>query len=585
MCGIVGFIDKREVYSSEEKRNIAGRMLHSLKHRGPDGEGVIVHKNLVLAQARLSIVDLSSAGTQPMWNAARSVALAVNGEIYNHPYLRAQLEKKYGYFSHSDSESLLHAYEEWGDDCLERCKGMYALSILDAAQDSLFLAVDRFSIKPLYYVDTADWFGWSSEVKALFQLPGVTAKLNKDALGEYLMFRSNAGEETLFARIYKMTPAQSLRYDAKTGAITKKRYWNPREAEASSIEDVEALLKQSVHEHMLSDVPIGVQLSGGLDSSLISAIVRDEVDGDELHSFSIGYSDPAWNEFPFSREVSAMLKTHHHELMFTEEEFCAALSIATYHYDEPINHSHSIPMMLLSQEAKKVVTVLMSGEGADELFGGYKRYPALLSEPLSNEKLLYSNAYASRETMSALLRSGDVHLQARESFIQEISNWRDDQRLALYDLQTYLPTLLLRQDKMGMRWAIENRVPFLDHELVECALHVPADMKIKGSETKLILKKIAEKFLSGRVIQRQKVGFGQPIAAWLRNEKGLGRFLKLFQGDAVRAEIFDYLYIQRLIAEHIMGKDHSHILWTLICFEIWARMFIDGVSSADLIDS
>jgi asparagine synthase (glutamine-hydrolysing) len=576
MCGIAGFVDKRKRFSEAEKRKLVSGMLSAIKHRGPDGDGISIEKNVAVAQARLSIVDLSPAGLQPMWDDAKQIAISVNGELYNHPSLRPWLEKKYHFRSHSDSETLLYAYAEWGTACLARCKGMYAFSILDVPRNRLFLAVDRFSIKPLYYVDSDDWFAWSSEVKALLRLPGVKRELNESALGEHLMFRSIAGTATLFKGIEKALPAQMFVFDIGTNRLEKSTYWQPASGGETSVDDVRAALEKSVKEHMLSDVPIGVQLSGGLDSSMVSVLVRREMPNDDLHSYAVGLADPAWNEFPYSREVARILPTKHHEMLFTEEEFCTALPVATYHYDEPINHSHSVPMMLLAAEAKKHVTVLMSGEGADEIFGGYTRYRKLLAVSLSDTSLLNSNAFVSEETIRAVAPRLNISIEHRKDLIEESRDKPDHIRLAEYDLATYLTPLLLRQDKMGMRSGLENRVPFLDHELVELALRLPQNERIRNGETKVALKRIASDMLPEHIVHRNKVGFSQPLESWFRNKSGLGAYLPLLY--AMDRGIFDRAIVSEYMDAHVRGAaNHAELLWVLLNLELWVKIFVDDV--------
>lgn len=584
MCGIIGFVDKKERLNEKERQALLQKMLERISHRGKDDHGMFIDGKVAIAHTRLSIVDLSSLGHQPMKNSSGDIVLSYNGEIYNHLDVRKELPDTYSFRSHSDTETLLYGYEEWGENVLGHLKGMFAFSIFDSSRQSIFLAVDRFSIKPLYYIDTPDWFAWSSEIKSLLLLPSITAELNKDVLSEYLLFRSIAGKETLLKGIYKMLPSESLRFDLNSLQCSSKKYWSLLDEKFSfgnskPTEVINTLLEESVAEHMLADVPVGIQLSGGVDSSLIGALVRRNIPhGQELHSFSIGLRDKDWNEFPYSRQVSQLLGTTHHELVFTEEEYCAMLPIATYHYDEPINHSHSVPMLMLAEEAQKYVKVLMSGEGSDEIFGGYCRYVQLLkTDPFGDDTVLESNMFATKEDVSILVFEDSVsNFSYRRSIIEETKEHSTLFQLGWYDLNVYLTPLLLRQDKMGMRSTLENRVPFLDHELVEAAFALHDNEKIDDGETKVTLKKVASAYLPNDIVYRRKVGFSQPIAMWLRNENLFGKYLTMTLHSNEKRKLFDQQTLERLAKEHRAGeKDNSAILWTLINLELWTRIFID----------
>ena len=594
MCGITGFVDKKGKLSQEEKNKLLEKMLASIRHRGNDGAGVYVHGSVAIAHARLSIIDLSKTADQPMQNDNDDIVLSFNGELYDHQNIRKELEKKHKFHtSHSDTETLLRAYEEWGEDCVGKFRGMFAFSVYDLIREHIFLAVDRFGIKPLYYVDTQDWFAWSSEIKSLLLLPGVTRDMNNEVLGEHMIFRSIAGPQTLFKNIYKILPGESLRYIIKDNSVVKKTYWRLNEykflfASSDRQAEITRLLKRSVAEHMLADVPVGVQLSGGVDSSLISALVKQVIPKDqELHSFSIGLSEPEWNEFPHSRLVAKMLGTVHHEIIFTEEDFCRSLPIATYHLDEPINHSHSVPMMLLAEYAAKHVKVLMSGEGADEVFGGYRRYVDLLNSNPTLESIMLSSAFSQEKSVQPFM-SGifNADLSFRGRLLNDMKSDDPYYQVAIYDLATYVTPLLLRQDKMGMRSTLENRVPFLDHDLVLSGLHLNDYEKIERGEAKALLKKIASEFLPNEIIYRPKVGFGQPISAWLRNENGLGRYLRLLSAPKIERSFFNYVAINSVINAHLSGvEDNSGALWTLLNLELWMQIFFDGKSPESIWDS
>lgn len=585
MCGIAGFVDKRGKYSPEERRILLEKMLAAIRHRGPDGSGIFLEKWGGMVHARLSILDLSEAAGQPMWNEHKTLVLSFNGEIYNHNDFKKQLGA-YTFRTHSDTESLLYGYEEWGRACLLRLKGMFSFSIFDKTREEIFLAVDRFGMKPLYYLDTPEWFAWGSEIKALLVLSNSHVELNTEVLGEHLAFRSIAGSQTLLRNVFKMLPAECLTYSLSSASFKKETYWQMNEQKFSFDEHeyekvVRAKIEKSVQEHMLADVPIGIQLSGGLDSSLVSSLVKRNIPkGQELHSFSIGLADSEWNEFTYSRKVADYLQTSHHEIVFSEVDFCAALPIATYHYDEPINHPHSVPMMLLAKEAAKYVKILTSGEGADEIFGGYRRYTKLFASlNIADEPIIMSNAFVSEEDARVVSPNVNMDLSYRRGILSKAAGRESHYRLASYDLATYLTPLLLRQDKMGMSFGLENRVPFLDHELVIAGLHLPLEEKIFGGEGKILLKKIATEFLPNDIVYRKKVGFAQPLAEWFRNPKGLGAYLSLLRKPASPRAFLDYEGINHIINEHLLStKNHAELLWVLITLELWMRIFIDGIA-------
>lgn len=581
MCGIAGFVDKKGQLPVERRREVLDGMLDAIAHRGPDGLHAAVVGNVGVAHARLAVLDLSEAADQPMWNETHTKVLSFNGELYNHLDVRADLPET-TYASHGDTATLLHAYEALGEACVPAFKGMFAFSLLDTEQEQLFFAVDRFGIKPLYYLDTEDWFAWSSEPKTFRHLPGFTLALNDTALREHLQFRSIAGDTTLFKDVRKLLPGMQMVYSLATNTHESKRYWGATDALAVAVVptegDIRNLLSTSVREHLLSDVPVGIQLSGGVDSSVVAALVREALPLPHvLHSYSIGLAEDGWNEFAHARAVAEQLGTVHHELVFTEREFCKRLPQATLHYDEPINHSHSVPMFLLAREAKKEVKVLMSGEGADEIFGGYRRYATLLAEAPSDMNILHSNQFVNAEQLARVIQHlppADLH--ARSQILAEAKEASSFARTGWYDLRTYLPPLLLRQDKMGMASGLENRVPFLDHEVVRAGLALPDIDKLARGEGKPLLKRIAASYVPSEVVYRPKVGFGQPIAAWLRHADGLGAYLRFFTEPTTVRSYLDYDGIATLIEEHHAGADHPAVLWTLITLEVWMQVFVDG---------
>lgn len=590
MCGIVGFLDKKNRLTEIEKNKLVEKMVELINHRGQDDCGFYVDDKIAIGHTRLSILDLSKNGAQPFFNDGRTAVLSYNGEIYNYLEINKILRKKHELRSNCDTETLFYSYLDKGLDCLNMLKGMFAFSLYDKAKNKVILAVDRFSIKPLYFLDTQDWLAWSSEVKALLFLPGFKAELAENDLPEYFLFRQVSGERTLFKNIQRVLPAQVIDFDLNTQKLTKSFYWQLEEKNFAGLNYKEVLkekLENSVREHLLSDVPVGVQLSGGVDSSLVTALAsRHKKD---LNTFSVGLENNNWNEFKYSRMVAEEYQTIHHEIIFTEDEFVRSLPKLTYFHDEPISHSHSVPMYFLAEKAKKEVTVLLSGEGADEVFFGYKRYLDLFTTKPKGRDILFSNAYGEKELIKKILLIGMENNPAfdyREQVLEVGGNWDWTNQVSYYDLQTYLPPLLLRQDKMGMAATLENRVPFLDHELVEFGFSLPESLKINSRDNKLLLKEIASEFLPRELIHRRKCGFAQPIGDWLKNNKGLGVYLKMFEDKDFRREFLNYQIIDKVITEHLSGKkEHTETLWTLINLELWLRIFIDGVQPENILSN
>ncbi len=585
MCGILGFVDKRDALSHSERERVIKAMVSTIEHRGRDGSGTFVEGKVALGNVRLSILDLTSAAAQPFSDESGSFILSYNGELYNYRALNAELEKTHRLRSSSDTETLLYRYIDDPDGYLSQLQGMFGFSLFDKERRRLVLAVDRFSIKPLYYIDTPEWFAWSSEVKAFRELPGFSASLAREHMSEFVQFRQVAGAQTLFSGVRRVLPAEELRFDLVTSRLSARRYWHlsavstPPDGQAA----LRSLLTRSVEEHLLSDVPVGLQLSGGVDSSLVAALAVHAKPG--LHTYSIGLLEKEWNEFPYSRAVAKDLGTVHHELLFTEEDFCRALPLLTYMHDEPISHSHSVPMHLLAKRARQDVKVLLSGEGADEVFLGYKRYPALLAKRLSERDVVYSNAFVGEAEAKSIVRDfdSDTSTRSRYELLREAGDSDDGRRLSYYDLMTYLPPLLMRQDKMGMAANLENRVPFLDHRVVEFGYSLPRERKVQGSEAKVLLKEIAAEVLPRELVYRPKCGFGQPVAAWLKNPRGLRRYLRLFDDGAV-PEAIEYEALRQAADEHARGvREHTELLWTLINFELWMRICVRGETPADVL--
>lgn len=584
MCGIVGFIDKKNSLSLNRKKGLIAEMRKIISHRGSDDFGEHIDRNIALGHARLSIIDLSEKGRQPMISTDKNSVISYNGEIYNYKNLN-KLLKSQKFQSSSDTETILNGYEKWNLKLLEKMKGMWAFGFLDKKSNELILSVDRFGIKPLYFINNENWLAFSSEIKALFTLPGVKPKINFKALPEYLTFRTLAGKKTMFENIEKILPSQWMRINLKNFQSRTGFFWEIRKKrlkQKNHEKELLKIIKNSVADHLIADVPVGIQLSGGVDSGLIAALAA-KTKKSQLHSFSIGLSNPDWNEFNYSKEIAEKIKTRHHQLVFNEKDFCQNLPKLTYHMDEPISHPHSVPMYLLAKTARHYVKALLSGEGADEIFGGYRRYEKLFGKKKNNKFISDLSRFSDEKIMKGLtslnLKNVD---KERIAILKKIGSRTDDlQKTTFLDIKTYLTPLLVRQDKMGMAATLENRVPFLDHELAEFGFSLPRAEKLKNDEntyfrTKPLLKKIASKFIPPESIYRQKCGFGLPISQWLKNPNGLGKYLNLFKNPQPKRPYLRYPAIRKLIKEHLNNeKNHGETLWILINLELWTKIFID----------
>ena len=569
MCGVIGFVDKKKKLSVSERKALMGKMLDEIVYRGRDASGIYENNGVVIGHNRLAILDVSEKANQPMSTEDGNLVVSYNGEIFNHLEMR---EGSLRYLTNSDTETFLYAYKRHSNKVFESIRGMFAVSFYEPIFNKITLSVDSFGIKPLYYLNTEDWFAWSSELKVFKHLEGFNFSINKERLFEYGVFRVIAGSETMLKGVYKLMPSEIIEYDSNSDSVIFDTYHSSAEVGKDSLEE---LLTQSVLERILSDVPIGFQLSGGVDSSLIRKKKKKVLKQKEVHSFSIGLDDPKWNEFEYSRGVSKLLGTTHHEIIFDQDYFCKSYPLATYYLDEPVAYPNTVPIMLLSKTASNYVKVLLSGEGADELFGGYNRYRKFLSKN-DRESIVYSNSFSTEIDVHQLFKVDNIKIEHRELIVDEVNEKSVMKKLGNYDLRTFLPSLLLRQDKMGMASTVENRFPFLDPRLANFALSLPDSQKVNGSENKIILKNLAGKYLPSNVVFRKKCGFGLPISEWLRDAEGLGRYLNFFTDPKIKRSYLNYQNIGRCIDEHLkQEKDNSEIIWILLSLELWVRIFID----------
>jgi asparagine synthase (glutamine-hydrolysing) len=632
MCGIAGIVAADGLHPDDRAR--VSRMRDVIAHRGPDDAGLFVDAHAALGHRRLSIVDLA-AGHQPMANEDESVWIVFNGEIYDHAETRLELQAAgHRYRTRSDTETILHGYEEWGDACVDRLRGMFAFAIWDARRRRVLLARDRLGVKPLYWTLAAGRLFFGSEIKAILASGLVQPRANEAALPELLSTRYLSGTETLFRGIHRLMPGHTLVFE--DGRVTSRGYWDvparmtaetfPVRSDADTVEEFRSLLEESVRIRLMSDVPLGMFLSGGLDSSAIAAIMARQIDG-PLQTFSVAFRDRAFSELDYAREVAGAIGADSHEAVVDEQDFFEAWPRLVWHEDEPIAHPSSIPLYVVSALARRHVTVVLTGEGSDELLAGYGKYPRALVNwragaaygglPSSVRRWVSDRVvprlpgqvgrYARRSFLGvahtpeamffdnfAAIGIGRQQtllspaLAARASVEHTYAGSRayfdrpDGQstvldRLLYADVKTYLVELLMKQDQMSMAASIESRVPFLDHRLVEFVARLPPRMKLRGMTTKWILREAVRGLLPSAILTRRKMGFPVPFATWMRGRGGhVARDLLLDRRGRERG-LTNAAAVERLIDDHARGiADGGDALWGLMNLEIWYRTFIDG---------
>jgi len=606
-------------------------MTDAIRHRGPDDSGFFHDEWAFLGHRRLSIIDLAT-GHQPLTNETRDAWIIFNGEIFNHAELRPPLEKAgHRYTSRSDTETILHAYEEYGADCVTRLRGMFAFAIWDQKRKTLFCARDRLGKKPFYYYWDGRVFAFASEIKALLEHPAISPRFQDALLPEYLTFGYTSGDETLFSGIHRLPPGHHLTLRLKdTGAAPViSRYWEIPEAgpaeersDEAWIAECRQRLEETVRMRLMSDVPLGMFLSGGVDSSTIAAIMKRQFSG-PVKTFAVGYRETAYSELGYARQVAESIGTDHHEITVGSEEFFGALPRMIWHEDEPIAWPSSVSLYFVSKLASEQVKVVLTGEGSDEMFGGYSRYnfflmntrwlrwykllPAglrravrssiasssLLSGDMRRklghtflgrgeelESLYLDNfysAFSAAEQASLLKRPGASPYESFLHFWQARPNSSPLSRLLYADQKTYMVELLMKQDQMSMACSIESRVPFLDHEFVEFSTRVPDHLKIRKGVGKYIVKKAAEDLISPDILYRKKMGFPTPIRQWLREEGARGMLSGLLDRNGFLAAYLEVPQIEKLLEQNQAGSiDATDRIWRLLNLQLWGDLFFTG---------
>jgi asparagine synthase (glutamine-hydrolysing) len=628
MCGITGTV---LADGSSADAQVVRRMTDVLAHRGPDATGFYTVGETALGHRRLSIIDLAT-GDQPMTNEDGSLWITYNGEIYNHADLRRGLEAAgHRYKSRSDTETVLHAYEQYGRECVSHFRGMFAFAIWDQARKRLFCARDRLGIKPFYYFWNGRLFAFSSEIKALLEHPEIPARANERTLPEYLAFGYNAGEETMFAGIRKLMPGHTLTLQCGAGqGPAIEQYWDvpcATEFEERSdnewIAECRSRLEEVVRLRLMSDVPLGMFLSGGVDSSAIAALMKRMTTG-PVKTFAVGYSEARFSELGYARQVAQQIGTEHHEVVVSMESFFHALPTLVWHEDEPIAWPSSVSLFFVSKLAAERVKVVLTGEGSDELFAGYARYRFYqLNQPwmsayskvpgsvrtavrgmISNSPMLSASlrrklghTFLGRDaTLDSLYLDsfyGAFGAEQQRGLLQEslrgnpyagyLRYWDSVKlspvlsRLLYADQKTYLVELLMKQDQMSMAASIESRVPFLDHQFVEFAASVPPRMKLRGRQEKYILKKAVGDLLPESIIYREKMGFPTPFESWLLQDSARVLANYLLDPEGVLASFVNLAYVEDLLHKHNRRlHDATDRIWRLLNLQVWGDMYLTG---------
>ena len=629
MCGIAGKV----ILGGHDRvdETLLGRMAETLRHRGPDGSGCWTDGRVGLVSTRLAVLDLSARGRQPMASEDGRFRIVFNGEIYNFQDLRAELEQRgHRFRSATDTETILRLYEESGADCLGRLRGMFAFAIWDAAEQTLFLGRDRLGKKPLYYWRGPGAFLFGSEAKAILCDPAVARRPDPIALDHVVTYGYVPPEGSAFYGLRKVPPAHSL--TLRGGDLTLRRYWQLRyepkheRTADEAVAELTPLLERAVARRMIADVPIGAMLSGGMDSSSVVALMRRRATG-PLKTFSIGFESDAFNELPYARTVAERFETDHHELIVGPDHGDLVPRLV-WHYNEPFADASALATFALSRLTRESVTVALSGDGGDEVFLGYPRYRRLhltraldrLPRGIRRAAPAAMAAWPAASSIGQQVRqqSADVALDRWDRYGRWMSYFDAAQRRALYapgfadrvaagdvtgrlravlesssaadpaeaaadaDVQLYLPEdLLVKMDIASMAYSLEVRSPLLDQDVVEYVARLPRSLKLRGLTLKYLLRRAMADVLPEGILHRKKMGFGVPMAGWLRHEWRDLVHDTLFSARAVERGYFVPAEVRRYVDEHESGRvTHTHRIWNLLMIELWHRAFIDASAPA-----
>lgn len=611
MCGICGYINNNNRYNNYD---LIREMNKQIKHRGPDDEGYYIDDDIVLGQVRLSIIDLSSEGHQPMVDVSDKFIIVFNGEIYNFREIRSELELLgYTFFSNTDTEVILYSYKEWGKNCVKKFNGMFAFAIWEKENKALTLFRDRVGIKPLYYFYDNNNFVFSSELKGIIQYPEFEKKINLDSLYMFFTFGYIPSPHSIYNNVYKLEAGSYIEFNG--GQIRKERYWDMIDisskkkleynSEKEILDELERILRLAVERNSISDVPIGAFLSGGIDSSLVVSLLQS-FSNENIKTFSIGFNDDKYNEAEYAKNIAEYLGTDHTELYVNDEDLMDMIDDIVNYYDEPFSDSSSIPTMLVSRLAKESVTVVLSGDGGDELFCGYKHYSYLRKLGIlhklphfarkafskivkrSNDKLAYvletdddfsdmvlrmKSIIPSDKLEKLLLNPGGIdrtiafftpYKKMTKANIEEIDMVSDFSQYMVDDVLT-------KVDRASMKYALEARVPILDHNVVEYAQCIPLNLKYKNGEFKYILKELLYRYIPKEMLDRPKKGFSVPLSSWingpLKNE--IDHFLSK---DFIEKQgVFNYFEINKMRNDGQLKADQ---VWSIYIFQKWYEKYL-----------
>ena len=602
MCGIVGFVDKEK-----NKKKIIKKMADRIAHRGPDAEGFYIDENVALGHRRLSIIDLSN-GKQPMYNEDESLVVVFNGEIYNYPELKTELKKyKHKFSTKSDTEVLLHGYEQWGKELPKKLRGMFAFAIWDKNNKTLFCARDNFGIKPLYFYQNDETFMFASEIKSFLEHPNFKKELNKEILAAYLSFSFTPTNETFFKNVYRLEPGYSL--TLKDNKIIKDKFYSiefneKHQKYEDSVLEIDKVMKDSVEHHMLSDVEVGSFLSSGIDSSYLVSLAKPN------KTYTVGYDIAQYNEIDYAKDLTDKLKITNISKKISKEEYMKIIPKIMYHMDEPSSDPAAVALYFVSNLASKDVKVVLSGEGADEFFGGYNIYrkdvdmgfynkipfkirhliakiASLLPEvrginflirrgmTLEESYIGVNRVFGKNEIKKILKLNNQLSNQSITAPIYEEQKGKSDIiKMQAIDINFWLiKDILQKADRMTMANSLEGRVPFIDKEVFSVASSLPIEYKVTKENTKVALRDAAKKVIPNESYKKKKLGFPVPLRSWMKDNDFYQEIKSTFEKDFVK-EFFNQKYIIKLLDQHKNNKkDNYKKVWTIYCFLKWYEIF------------